>query len=85
MGFMEERFGKNWLTSLGGLIALVGSMLGLLPKSLNIDPQWAIFVAGLGAAIGGFGAKSFNAHSTAAEVQTATKEKAVEDIKVASK
>ena len=69
---MEKLLGKNWITTLGGLIAALGGVLALLPKSVNLDPQWGAFVVGLGGAIAGFGSKDFNNHSTQTEVRKAT-------------
>lgn len=77
---MKNILGENWLTNLGGLIAAIGGVMALLPKSLNLDPQWGAFAVGLGGAIAGFGAKSFNVHSTQNEVKVATEEKKNERI-----
>jgi hypothetical protein len=69
---MENILGKNWLTTLGGLISAVGACLALLPKSMDVDPAWGAFIVGLGAAVAGVGAKSFNVHSTDTEVMKTT-------------
>jgi len=77
---MEAVLGKNWLTTLGGLISAVGACLALLPKSAEVDPAWGAFVVGVGAAVAGVGAKSFNVHSTDEEVIKATvKEEVAKD------
>jgi hypothetical protein len=72
---MKGILGENWITKLGGLIAAIGGVLALLPKSLDLDPQWGAFAVGLGGAIAGFGAKDYNVHSTQAEVKTSTEVK----------
>lgn len=69
---MERVLGKNWLTTLGGIIAALGGLFGLLPKSVDVDPAWGSFVAAVGAAIVGVGAKSFNVHSTHDEMTKST-------------
>jgi hypothetical protein len=77
---MESILGKNWLTTLGGIIAALGGLVALLPKSLELDPQWGAFAVALGGAITGVGAKSFNVHSTQGEVKESTKEEVAKEI-----
>ena len=77
MGFMERLLGKNWLTTLGGIVAVIGGVLPLLPASLGVDPQWSITIIALGAGFAGITAKAANVHSTLNETMTATKEAAV--------
>jgi len=77
---MEAILGKNWLTTLGGIISAIGGCVALLPKSAEVDPAWGGFIAAVGGAIVGVGAKSFNVHSTDTEVMKATvKEEVAKD------
>jgi hypothetical protein len=70
--FIEKIFGKNWIPKFGGIIGVAAVTVSMLPKSLEIDPQWAVLLASLGVAIGNLGSKQFNNHSTSEEVKKAT-------------
>jgi len=76
---MENILGKNYLTTIGGIISAIGACLVLLPKSVDLDPAWGGFVTAIGAALTGVAAKSFNVHSTQVEVKGATKEEVAKD------
>lgn len=69
---MEQILGKNWLTTLGGLILGLGLAL---ETTLPPEYTWvAKSMAAVGGVILGVAAKAFNVHSTQAEVKKATDE-----------
>ena len=66
--------GDNWITKVGGLVSGIGGLIVLLPKSMDVDPEWGGFLSAAGGVIVGLGAKDYNNHSTQAEVKKATEE-----------
>jgi hypothetical protein len=61
-GYLERVFGKNWITKFGGMISMIGGLVAVLPDMLEFEGhnQWAAFIVSIGAAISGFGSKSYN-------------------------
>jgi hypothetical protein len=76
---------KNWKTNLAGIIggiaslgAIAGTMAGYLP------PKYAAIAVGIATtatAIGNLMSKDYDTHSTATEVQVATVEKEIAEVK----
>ena len=64
---------KNWITTVGGILAAVGTIASQapIPAPYKFIPA---LIAALGTAMIGGGAKDFNVHSTAEEVNKATLE-----------
>lgn len=63
---------KNWITTVGGVLAAVGTIASqAVPAPYSWIPA---LIAAIGSAMIGGGAKDFNVHSTSDEVRTATAE-----------
>ena len=73
---MEKLLGKNWITTLGGLLLGIGLALeGTFPP----EYAWiAKSLAAIGGVVLGVAAKAFNVHSTHAEVQDATRQENIQ-------
>lgn len=74
---MEQLLGKNWPTTLGGLILGLG-----LALETTFPPEiaWiAKSMAAVGGVILGVAAKAFNVHSTQQEVKKSTIETAIKE------
>lgn len=67
---------KNWLTTLGGIMAGCGTLPMIISQSGYHVPNWLgltlVLLGGLGLVVMGVAAKGQDEHSTAQEVHTAT-------------
>lgn len=77
---MEKILGKNWMTTLAGIVTVIGGAVAVAAQPLGLNPGWGVLVLSLGAGFGNLAAKDFNSHSTQAEVKVATEEKKVETV-----
>lgn len=74
---MNELVSKNWLTTAGGILAGLPSLLA--GAGIVLPPQYQKYVTlagGLGVLLLGAAAKQYNNHSTATQVEQATKTEA---------
>ena len=74
---MEKLLGKNWITTLGGLLLGIGLALeGTFPP----EYAWiAKSLAAIGGVVLGVAAKAVNVHSTQQEVKKSTIEDAIKE------
>lgn len=75
---MESIFGKNWRTTLGGILSGAPGLLMAAFIAAGITPgKWAVFAmtlsTGIGVMVLGSNSKDAQTHSTAEEVDSATK------------
>ena len=74
----KEAILKNWLTSLGGLLAFCGgAALAAQQSGVNLPPvlmHWLLFAGAIGGLITGLSAKMSSNHSTLAQVTASTGE-----------
>lgn len=72
-----NEFTKNWLTTAGGILAGMPSLLAgsgiVLPPAYQ---KWVTLAGGLGILLLGAAAKQFNNHSTVAQVEQSSKTEA---------
>ena len=73
---MNDALTKNWITTVGGVLAGVPALLTgsgiVLPPAYQ---KWVTLAGGAGVLLLGVAAKQWNNHSTADQVQAATEAK----------